>query len=372
MTNLTDLSTPCLLLDLDRLKANCDRMRRHANDMGVRLRPHMKTLKSHAVADIAVDEYRAITVSTLTEAAYFADHGYNDILCAVCLPPAKLERALAIHAGIIGPGLAVLVESLEVANEMQRLMSGGNSRLPVWIEIDCGEHRTGMDPRRNELIELARLVATAPEFELRGVLTHAGQSYGCETVQEIQAIAAEERDAVVFAAERIRAEGIACPGVSAGSTPTAVHGVSWEGVTELRPGVYMAGDLFQVHMKSLRRDDLALSVLATVISSHEGRLVLDVGGLALSKDQSLRGTEVDPRYGELLDLNGRPLGLKVHDVHQEHGEVRLVEGGPTLKVGERVRVIPVHACMTAAAYPGYHLLVGQEVDGFCSRTNGWS
>jgi D-serine deaminase-like pyridoxal phosphate-dependent protein len=241
----------------------------------------------------------------------------------------------------------------------------------MWIEIDCGEHRTGVDADGDDLLPLAQALVEAPEIEFRGVLTHGGQSYRCRSVDEVRAVAETERERVVHAASRLRAAGLPCPGVSAGSTPTAVHGQRWDGVTELRPGVYMTGDLFQLQMQSLQREDLALTVLATVISAHADRIVIDAGGLALSKDRSLRGLPGDPGYGEVLDLQGRPLGLHVADVHQEHGEIALPPGVAPLPVGTRVRVLPNHVCMTAAAYDHYRVLEGDAVVATWPRINGW-
>jgi D-serine deaminase-like pyridoxal phosphate-dependent protein len=135
--------------------------------------------------------------------------------------------------------------------------------------------------------------------------------------------------------------------------------------------VYVFGDLFQASIGSCAVDDIALTVLSTVISSRGGgRAVIDAGGLALSKDRSTAATE-DAGYGRVCDLHGRPLGeAVVVDVHQEHGEVR---GLPEdLPVGTRVRVLPNHACMTAAAHPGYHVVDGGlDVLARWSRINGW-
>jgi D-serine deaminase-like pyridoxal phosphate-dependent protein len=365
------LPTPSVLLDLDRFTTNCNRMRRKAAAVGVKLRPHLKTLKSVDAARLAVDASGAITVSTLTEAEHFSRHGFDDILCAVCLPPAKTARALAIHRATSGSGLSCLIDSVDAANAIIDILRHLKGNLPLWIEIDCGGRRTGLSADSTELLPLARLLSQSDVIDFRGVLTHAGQSYACTSIAEILEIAETEREQVVMAAERLRADGIACPGVSAGSTPTAVHGTNWNGVTELRPGVYMAGDLFQMHMQSHAREDMALSVLATVISSHADRIVVDAGGLALSKDRSMRDLAGDPGYGEVADVQGEPLGLHIHGVHQEHGEIAIPQGHAVPKVGTPVRVYPNHACMTAAAYTRYFVTRGDEVISEWPRINGW-
>lgn len=367
---LLDLPTPCLLLDHDRLAANCDRMKARARRSGVRLRPHLKTLKCTGAAELAVDDSRAVAVSTLTEAEFFARQGFADILVAVCLPAAKAGRALAFGAAWPGTALSVPVEDEAVARSFIDAAGTAGGRLGVWIEVDCGEHRTGFDPDSPALVRTVQHLLRSPAIDFRGVMTHAGQSYRCRDADAVREVAGLERDAAVYVAGRLAASGLPCPDLSVGSTPTAVFGSDWAGVTELRPGVYMAGDLFQRRLGAVGPADIALSVLSTVISSHPGRCVIDAGGLALSKDRSLLGEPDDPGFGEVLSLDGRATGLHVHDVHQEHGEIRLPDGFD-LPVGTRVRVLPVHACMTAAAHAGYHVVQGGEVVARWPRANGW-
>jgi D-serine deaminase-like pyridoxal phosphate-dependent protein len=151
-------------------------------------------------------------------------------------------------------------------------------------------------------------------------------------------------------------------------------------LTEWRAGVYLAGDLYQVGIGSMSADDIALSVVATVISHRRERrqIVIDAGGLALSKDRSTaRLAGRDAGFGRLTDLYGRPAHgqLMVREVHQEHGEIHEVTDSQydALPIGARVRVLPNHACMTAAMY-GEYLVTdgGLEVSARWPRTNGWS
>lgn len=214
---------------------------------------------------------------------------------------------------------------------------------------------------------------------LAGVATHGGHSYGARTVEAIAVIAEEERRAVVRAAERLRCSGFEVEGVSAGSTPTATHARSAEGLTELRSGVYMAGDLFQAAIGSLRREEIAATVLATVISHNRerGHLVVDAGGLALSKDRSTGNIEGgDMGYGLIADSEGRFVfgDLIVKGVHQEHGEVPV--GDPALfdrlPIGARVRILPNHVCMTTAAYDRYWIVGADgDVAGHWEKITGW-
>jgi D-serine deaminase-like pyridoxal phosphate-dependent protein len=200
-------------------------------------------------------------------------------------------------------------------------------------------------------------------------LTHAGHSYGCTSVQEIVQIAEAERLAAVVAAEAIRATGIVCETVSVGSTPTATHARHLDGVTEMRPGVYMFGDLDQVGLGSLPEDRIAVSVLASVIGVYPDRVVVDAGGLALSKDTSAQRHDPKVGYGKVVGLRG----AYVVKANQEHGIIKADDPGvlQSLKVGDRLRILPNHVCMTAAAHPGYHVVNGTKVLERWPRINGW-
>jgi len=355
--DLTTVPTPALVLDRGRLEANARAMRGRAQTLGVALRPHLKTVKSAAIARIASGT--GATVSTLREAAYFGGHGLTDLVLAVCVTGDKLDRCAELAER--GIELTLITDDVDVA----RAIAAHPVTLPALVEVDSGGARTGLRPDDPDLIA----VADALGDRLRGVLTHAGHSYGAVGTQAIARIAEDERRAVVDAAERLREAGLRCDVVSLGSTPTAVHAASAEGATEMRPGVYLFMDLFQAAIGCCTVDDIALSVLATVISRRGDRVVLDAGGLALSKDRSTARSPSDAGYGLVCDLDGRPLGgATVADVHQEHGLVY----GASLRVGDRVRVLPNHACMTAAAHDAYQVVDGglEIVDRY-DRCNGW-
>ena len=373
--DLSEAATPALVLDLALLRRNCERMLARCRSLGVRLRPHMKTLKSIDAACIAIDpEHGGIAVSTLQEADYFASHGIGDIQYAVCITPDKLDRAAEIAARVARLGF--FLDSTETARAVAAHPHA--ERFGVWIEIDSGEHRTGLAPDDRKLVEIAGIIAES-EARLDGVATHGGHSYRERDPAGIAAVAEQERLAVVTAAGRLRAQGFDVPGVSAGSTPTAMHAVSSEGLTELRAGVYMAGDLFQAALGSLEERDIAASVLASVISHKPdvNQIVIDAGGLALSKDRSTAALEDgDLGYGLVLDVEGNPSfgRLIVGGVHQEHGEIRGDAPLPfdRLPIGSKVRVLPNHVCMTAAAH-GASLVVddGTEIVATWGRVNGW-
>ena len=370
---LTELDTPALVLDRGRLQANVSRMSERARHLGVDLRPHMKTAKSAEVARLATEGHSGgITVSTLKEAAYFAEHGFTDMVYAVGLTLDKLGRVAALQAK--GARVTVLTDNLEVARGIGARAAALGAHFEALIELDTGDGRAGVPPGSEALIEIGKALDGARDVDLRGVLTHAGQSYGCRTVAEVEAVAE-----AVQGAERLRAAGLPCHVVSIGSTPTAMHARSLDGVTEMRAGVYVFNDVFQAEIDSCALPDIALSVLATVTGHYRerGERVIDAGGLALSKDRSTAEAPRDVGYGLVVDAAcGDSLPeLHVARVSQEHGVVAAPGGDlpfEALPPGARLRVLPNHACFTAAAYEFYYVVDGgDEVIAEWPRVNGW-
>lgn len=374
---LADLPTPALVLDRARLRRNIQAMSERYKALGVRLRPHLKTSKSVDVARMATaGHFGGITVSTLKEAEHFAAHGFRDILYAVCVVPTKLRQAAAlIKSGVV---LTLITDDLGAA---QAIAAGGKDLgvvFDVLVEVDCGEKRSGVAVESDALIEIARTLHAGPGARLGGIMVHAGHSYACRTLDAVAEIAEIERSTGVRAGERLRAAGLPCGTISIGSTPTALHGKRYDGITEVRCGVYMFGDLFQAEIGSCGPGDIAVSVLSSVIGQRrsENRVLIDAGFLALSKDRSTANTPHDVGFGRVADIGGG-LGLgdvTVVGVHQEHG---MVEGRTPLPfdrlpVGARVRVLPNHACITSAAYDRYHVVDGSdEVVAVWPRCNGW-
>lgn len=373
---LSDLSTPCLVLERSRLASNVERMAGRARTLGVALRPHLKTCKSVDIAAMVAPGRSRVTVSTLQEARYFADAGFSDLLYAVGIAPQKLAEVNALNGQ--GARVQLLLDApgtaRAVAEEAERL----GTRFELWIEIDVDGHRAGLEPDDPELLETGRFVHESERLSLRGVLTHAGEAYHCRTGDELRAHAEQERSRCVRAAEMLRAAGVDCPEVSVGSTPTALAARSLEGVTELRAGVYVFQDLFQLGLGICRIEDIALSVLATVIGhkrSHR-RLLIDAGGLALSKDRGTAEQPLDRGFGMVARVEDGAVipGLRVDGCSQEHGVIELPESldFEAFPVGSRLRILPNHACMTAAAHERYHVVDGDDrVIARWPRCNFW-
>ncbi|HZP97968.1 MAG TPA: alanine racemase [Reyranella sp.] len=374
---LDDLPTPALILDRAVLRRNLKRMSERLRAAGVMLRPHVKTAKSLQVGRMAVEGHDGrITVSTLAEARYFAQGGFKDILYGVGVVPSKLPTIAELRRQ--GANVRVVTDNMTVARAIVAASMQGDT-FSVFIEIDSGGGRAGLPyPELPGLLDIARVLHAAPGVELAGVMTHAGHSYHENTPDGIAAVAEQERLAVVTAAEKLRAAGIPCPIVSAGSTPTATWSRNYTGLTEMRPGVYVFNDLDQALIGSCQPEDLALSVLASVIGHypHRNQLLIDAGALALSKDISAQEFQPNVGYGTIADA---PLkDMAVIACSQEHGFVGASDPIPygNLPIGTRVRVLPNHACITAAAYDRYYV-VDSELDGGKSvvdvydRINGW-
>jgi D-serine deaminase-like pyridoxal phosphate-dependent protein len=381
MEHFDSLPTPCLLLDRAVLESNCRLMAERMTKLGVRLRPHMKTAKSADVARLATaGHFGGITVSTLREAHYFAERGFTDILYAVGFVPSKAGEAAALQE--MGAEVTLLTDNMTAAAETAIRAAALGHRFPMMIEIDTGDGRCGLDPvsEAGEIVNLGRVIHKSAALELRGVLTHAGQSYHGASQEAIKAIAEEERAGIVAAADLLRGAGLPCPVVSAGSTPTARYAENLDGVTEMRPGVYMFGDVDQALIGSCTFNHIAVTVLASVIGHNRRtkRIVTDAGGLALSKDIGPAEFDPDTGYGTVVGEGGKPRAdrLYVAAVSQEHGQLALPGGAEPpwddFPVGDRVRIFPNHVCMTAAAHNSYRVIgeagkVAEEWD----RVNGW-
>lgn len=375
---LDTIETPALVLDVQKLDRNVARLRRHLDGLGVGLRPHVKTTKSIEVARRLFPEGTGpITVSTLAEAEYFADAGLTDIVYAVGLAPDKIARAQALVAR--GVDLAVLIDSPEQASMLAHAARGGGAMPAVLIEIDCDGHRGGLLPDDRTIVEVADTLRDGG-LEVRGVLTHAGESYACRGGVGLAEAAEGERMAAVSAAGLLRANGHLAPVVSVGSTPTAHFARNLEGVTEVRAGVFQVFDLVMHGIGVCAVDDIALSVLATVIGHRpeKGWILIDAGWMAMSRDRGTQRQPLDQGYGLVCDIDGKPWpDVVVDDASQEHGIIKLRSGSgatlPALAIGERVRILPNHACATGAQHEAYHVVETgrRDVVGTWSRMRGW-
>lgn len=378
VVTLADLETPCLILDAERMDRNIARLRTRIAQLGVTLRPHLKTAKSIEVARRVMSAPEGpATVSTLKEAAFFADAGVRDIIYAVGIAPWKLPKVIALRRQ--GVDLAIVLDTVEQAEAVAAASRAAGEPIPALIEIDCDGHRSGVLPAdADKLVAIARALEAGGS--LRGVMTHAGGSYTARGTEALQRCAEEERRSVVDAAAILRDAGFACPVVSVGSTPTAHHATDLSGVTEVRAGVFVLFDLVMAGIGICQIDDIALSVLGTVIGHQrdKGWILIDAGWMAMSQDRGTSKQAVNQGYGIVCDARGRPYpDLILADANQEHGIITVRPGSdatlPDLKIGDRVRILPNHACATGAQHRSYQVVHGESdiVTDEWQRLGGW-
>lgn len=362
-------STPALLLDNEKLRANVDRMVQSLEGSGVRFRAHFKTAKSVEVAKLLADRHGPrFTVSTLAEAAALVENGYRDVLYAVGIVPGKLDAVVQLRKA--GSDLTIVLDNVAAARAVASHGQESGIAHRVMIEIDTDGHRAGIQPDDAALTEIAGALEGC---ELVGVMTHAGDSYLARSQAAIRTYAKQEAEGAVHAAERLRTAGHPSPVVSVGSSPTVRFVEPTRGVTELRAGVYMFGDLFMAGLGVCKVEDIAISCLVTVVGHQRGRnwILTDGGWTAISQDRSTAALSHDCHYGLVCDEHGELLnGLHVLRANQEHGIVGRPDGGPLPEIpyGTRLRILPNHACAMASHHEAYHVLGTGEV---WPRVRGW-
>ncbi len=371
--NIDELSTPAALVDLDQLERNAARMADRARRLGVRFRPHVKTHKCIEIARIQTDlHFGGVTVSTLAEAQGFASGGFTDITYAVPIAPQKISEAADLNREI--DALNILIDHPDTLHAVEDVAAAAGTVLPVYVEIDCGDGRSGIDPDDEDADHFVRRVAESQAVDFRGLLTHAGHAYRSRNREEAYEVACEERNVITAFAAQLRDHGIPIPDISVGSTPTARAIDDLTGVTEIRPGNYVFYDAFQAAIGSCDLDEASFSVLATVISVHPEteRAVVDAGALALSKDPGPMHIDPDCGFGVVIatdDLHPLP-GLRIKGLNQEHGSLT-GPGVAALRPGTRIRIVPNHSCLSAACFDRYHVVRGTEVVDEWHPVRGW-
>jgi D-serine deaminase-like pyridoxal phosphate-dependent protein len=352
-----DLSTPAVLVDLDVLERNIGRMAARAREAGVRLRPHAKTHKCPAIARLqrAAGAW-GLSVAKVSEAEVFAAAGFDDLFVAYpAVGEDKGRRLLALADRV---RLAVGVDSVEGAETLVRPFRDAGRRLDVMLKVDVGYGRVGVTPDR--VVAVARELAGMTGPVLRGVFTHAGHGYAEETKEGVDGIARQEGERLAGAAAALREAGLPVEEVSVGSTPTAARAMGVPGVTECRPGNYVFHDASQVDLGTCAIEDCALTIVATVVSvPAPDRAVVDAGSKTLSSDP------LRPRAGGYGRLLGRE--SRIEKLSEEHGVIA-VSPGESFRVGERVRIVPNHACVVANLHDRLMGVTGDRVEAVLEVT----
>lgn len=364
--NLSDLKTPILLVDYDKLEYNIRSMAAKAKKNGVNLRPHIKTHKCIEIGKKQLENGAVgITVSTLGEADAFADAGFRDISYAV---PLALDKFQGVRRISEKTHLNLLVDHPKIVDHLERFCREARMKLDVLVKVDCGYPRCGIDPKSPSAVTLVKKIHENPNLHFKGILTHAGHSYNGTTVEEIKTIAKQEQEIMVQFAETLKAESaqLAPEVVSIGSTPTTLLTDTFrDGITEIRPGNYVFFDYTQVALGSCQVADCALTVLSSVISKNKDRIVIDAGATALSKDQGPTHIIPNPGYGQVIrdyDAGSLESGVIIDALSQEHGKLVMTKDATLhFEHGDKIRILPNHSCLTANLYDNYHVVKGDTV-----------
>ncbi len=356
----TDLPTPLVLVERARLLSNIDRMQSEADAHRVALRPHAKTHKIPAVARWQMDRGAVgICCAKVGEAEVFAEAGIEDIRLPYPVNPRNATRLLALMNRC---RISIIVDHPAVARGWSDVMRAAGRSLDVLVKVDVGSHRCGIDPAAPGALAFVRLVATLPGLRLRGLLSHAGHSYGAESAGALAAVARDEAGILRALAEEARRDGVSIDEISVGATPTSPF--IEPGVTELRPGTYVYYDRTQVALGIADLRQCALTVLAMVVSRPaRDRIVLDCGSKTLTKDPA-SGFDHPRGYGAVftdLDATALDRALTIEKLSEEHAVVSVPSGSTALEPGDLVRVLPNHACPVSNLVDCVRLVEGRQV-----------
>lgn len=357
------ISRPTLLLDEKRCRANIRRMTEKARRNGIFLRPHFKTHQSHEVGRWFREEgVTACTVSSVRMAAYFAEDGWNDITVAFPLNFLEHEEINRLAARIQLNVLAVNGEALK------GLVVKLTHAVGVFVEIDSGYHRTGVDPSdQATLDEILAVIESSPLLRFKGLLSHAGHSYGCRSAIEILTVHQQTTQVMKRVGTRLRPK---YPDLvlSVGDTPTCSIANDFSDIQEIRPGNFVFYDIMQRGIGSCSDDNIAIALACPVVATYpsRGEIIVHGGGVHLAKD-ALKQEDGSPVYGKVVRLTQEgwtipATAMTVKSLSQEHGIIRAsAEDCASVKPGDVLGVLPVHSCMTADVMTEYYTLSGERI-----------
>ncbi|QTH40145.1 alanine racemase [Cohnella sp. LGH] len=331
-----ELETPAVVVDLDVLDRNLRHTAELARQAGVKLRPHFKTHKS---VWIAQEQMRngacGITVAKLGEAEVLADAGIADFLVAFpIVGEAKLGRLARLmeRANVI-----VSTDNVQVAQGLSDLGGSLGKVIKLYIDVNTGLNRCGKEPGE-ETAQLVQEIAKLPHVRVIGLMTHGGFAYGKKTPEQVREAARVEAEGLVRTKQLLAQSGIHIEEISVGSTPTSKYIADVEGVTEIRPGAYVFGDIAQLAIGVITPEECAMHVVATVVSTpRKGTVIVDAGSKTFSSDVSAHV----PGYGTSRDF----AGVYVEKLSEEHGNVHVPEG-IEFEIGDQLVFLPNHCCTT--------------------------
>jgi D-serine deaminase-like pyridoxal phosphate-dependent protein len=357
---IAELRTPAVLIDVNRAKANIDRMQARVRANNIRLRPHAKTHKSPIVAQWQIDAGAVgVCCAKVGEAEVFADAGIRNIRLPYPVHPSNADRIVALLDRV---ELSIITDLSETARAWSEAMTRAGRTLNVLVKVDVGFHRCGIDPYRPDAADFIAEVGRLPGLRLQGLLSHAGHAYHASSEDEVRAIAVAEAGLLNEVAAAARAKGATIDEISVGATPTARFSAELKGISEMRPGNYVYLDRAQVSLGAGALTDCALTVLARVVTKHKDRVIFDSGSKTLTSDGPRGGAA---GYGAVFtsveEAAAIDDGLLIERLSEEHATVRAVNGTTTLEPGDHVRILPNHSCVVSNLVDEVFLVDGMNV-----------
>lgn len=340
MTWVQELLTPSFLVDLTVLEQNIAEMARIAEENGVELWPMLKTHKSMAIAQ---KQRRAgakgFLTGTVDEAEKLIESGFSQIMLAY--PVAAKENIQRVVGLAAKAHVLLSLDGPEAAEQMEKALSSTGRCLDYLLIVDSGLHRFGVAP--DNVLQLAERLRDFQHLRFKGISTHPGQVYGAAGRDDVERVAREEITALAKARKLLEDAGYQVEIVATGSTPTARAAAKSGVVTVLRPGNYVFYDAIQVALGVVPVERCALTVLATVIAHPQPDLfIMDAGSKCLGLDKGAHGISLTPGYGVVKDHPE----LVIESLSEEVGKIR-AQDPTSLKVGDKIQIIPNHACSVA-------------------------
>ncbi|ADU29062.1 alanine racemase [Evansella cellulosilytica] len=349
MINKEEIETPALILDEKKLNKNIDRMMK-VSEHGVTIRPHFKTHKSVWIAKRQIEKGASgITVATASEAELLFENGLTDILLAFPLAdPVRLKKLLKWSKRA---RLILTVDSEEQVKIIEAIAKELIVTPEVWIKVNSGLNRCGVEPGV-EAFNLAECINNTETLDLTGMYTHAGHSYAAKCEEEVNRIAKQEAESILRSVELCEKNGIIIPNRSIGSTPTFERGAKYAGITEVRPGNAVFFDNIQVALGIASEEEVALTVLASIASVKNERIIIDAGSKALTTEKGAHGNEGVIGFGRVI-TNEK---IFVSRVSEEHGIIDNMQNPIFHKLNEKVHIVPNHACPVVNLFNFYYVI----------------
>ncbi|HTS64538.1 MAG TPA: alanine racemase [Candidatus Acidoferrales bacterium] len=351
--HVSEIDTPALVVDLDVMERNLERVACYAREHNLRLRPHTKTHKSVRLARRQIELGAAgLTVAKVGEAEIMMGAEPQDLLVAFpIIGHTKLARLLDVARQT---RVTVALDSAFAARQLSDAARAAQVEIGVLAEVDVGLGRVGVAPGE-ELLHLAQTMEKLPHLRFEGITFYPGQiksldESGLEGLRHVS-------DIMRGVLEDFRAAGIETRIVSGGSTPTLFHSHEVFGLTEIRPGTYVFNDINTVRSGGCGMEDCAASILATVVSTaRPGQMIIDGGSKTFSSDRLANSAEVT--FGYLVEAPGS----RFHKMNEEHGFIDLAHAEAEFTVGDRVHVIPNHICVAVNLHERVYGLRGEQVE----------